>query len=179
MKLLKQTFSDLNRDLFYQTNPEAHIQSETASGVDRVQNLLDQTDAAKAQRDLWSESAEDRIGFARETFQAEKDHYQESLKMSPEDSQGLDEELDHELLSIKEKEAQEVGRLKKSTEEKFNELVTGPIDAITGIKASGWESAENAGSAEAVIDITNPNPSIADSVLKPGDVSEETSIMKS
>lgn len=180
MKFLAKIVSETSRNLLFYQHPEANNTAETPlTGVDRVQNLLDITDKTRQQTDLWSESAEDRIGFAQETLRAEKGHYQEALKMTPEDSQTLDTDLDHELLSIKQREAQEVGRLKQETENQFAESVTGPIDSLTGIKPAGWESNETPGSAEAVIDTTNPNTNIADTVLRQGDVSESTSIMKS
>lgn len=178
MKLLKKIFSESNRNLFYQTNPEAHAQAEMPlTGVDRVQNLLDQTEKSREQSRISTESAEDRIKFAEETLKAEQGHYEEALKLSPEDSKSIDQDLDHELLAAKEKEAQEVGRLNQETRAQFDTLITDPIDTLTGIKPAGWESKETPGSAEAVIDVTNPNPNISDSFLKQGDVSEELSHM--
>lgn len=179
MKFLAKIVSETSRNLFYQ-HPEASNTPENLSiGMDKVGDLVNETKRLEEKTHNSTEYAEDRIGFAQETLQATKAHYEEAFTLTPEVSGELDQQLDHELLSIKKKEAEEVGRLQQETQDQLANGVIGGVDSITGIKPAGWESNETPGSAEAVIDTTNPNTNIADTVLRQGNVSESASIMKS
>ena len=175
MKKLNK-FQTLNTSfLFLNNGLEGATAKEIAATEQQLEQVFNSTEQIRAHSELGERMGQERIAFAGETLDAERSHYEAAGKITPEDSAEIETSLQSEIDSINKSENEQVGLLNKKNNTAFDQFIVGPLDQIAGIQAVGFNSEEKAGSAEAAIDMTNPN--LHNTFLRQGDVSERNSTM--